>query len=269
LGELTRTNSEVNLFATSRTRTDLAEGIVGTSSIHPDVHTHIEAFRHGKGSNLPYLLNTTLVNGDKHRFANWVLTNMRHPGALARTFNVRRASERTLMLLVMQDLDNSLTTYLKGGLFGMKMTSRQGRGEPNPNWIPTANDITRRVADKIDGDPRGLYGDVVNRPQTAHFIGGCPIGDSPETSVVDPYQRLYGYEGLHVIDGSAVPANVGANPALTITALSERAVAMWPNKGEPDPRPPLGAAYQQLSPVAPHNPIVPESAPGALRLSAI
>lgn len=269
LGELARTNSEVNLYATSRTRTDLAEGIVGTSSIHPDVHTHIEAFRHGKGSNLPYLLNTTLVDGDNHRFANWVLTNMRHPGALARTFNVRRASERTLMLLVMQDLDNSLTTYLKRGLFGMKMTSRQGRGQPNPNWIPAANDIARRVADKIDGDPRGLYGDVVNRPETAHFIGGCPIGDSSETGVVDPYQRLYGYPGLHVIDGSTITANLGANPALTITALSERAVALWPNKGEPDPRPPLGAAYQRLSPVAPHNPIVPESAPGALRLSAI
>ena len=269
LGELARTNSEAVLLAISRSRTDLAQGIAGTSSIHPDVNTHIEAFRGGKGSNAMALLNTTLVDGDKHRLAKWALINLRHPAAFVRTFNVRKATERGVVLLVMQDLDNSLTTYLKRGFLGRKMTSRQGKGEPNPNWIPTANDVARRVADKIDGDPRGLYNDIFNIPTTAHFIGGCPIGDSPASGVVDPYQRLYGYPGLHVIDGSAIPANLGANPALTITALSERAVAFWPNKGEPDPRPALGSTYQRISPVPPRNPIVPENAPAALRLSAI
>jgi cholesterol oxidase len=269
LGELTRTNSEVGLLATSRTRTDLAQGVAGTSSIHPDANTHIEAFRLGKGSNWGYLLSTTLVDGDRHRLAKWVLTNLRHPAAFARSFDARRASDRSISLLVMQDLNNSLTTYLKRGLFGAKMTTRQGVGAPNPNWIPVANDISRRAAAKIDGDPRGWYFDVFNRPTTAHFIGGCPIGDSPTTGVVDPYQRLYGYPGLHIIDGSTITANLGVNPALTITALSERAVALWPNKGEPDPRPPLGATYQPVTPVRPRKAIVPENAPGALRLSAI
>ena len=269
LGELARTNSEVNLIATSRTRTDLAQGVAGTASIHPDPNTHIEAFRLGKGSNWGYLLTTTLVDGDRHRLAKWVLTNLRHPTAFARSFDARRASERSISLLVMQDLNNSLTTYLKRGLFGTKLNSRQGRGAPNPNWNPVANDVVRRAATKIDGDPRGYYFDVLNRPTTAHFIGGCPIGDSPATGVVDPYHRLYGYPGLHVIDGSTITANLGVNPALTITALSERAVALWPNKDEPDPRPALGSAYQRLSPVRPRNPIVPESAPAALRLSAI
>jgi cholesterol oxidase len=268
LGELARTNSEVTLIATSRTRTDLAQGVAGTSSIHPDANTHIEAFRLGKGSNWGYLLTTTLVDGDRHRLAEWVLTNLRHPTAFARSFNARRASERSISLLVMQDLNNSLTTYLKRGLFGTKLNSRQGRGAPNPNGNPVANDVVRRAATKIDGDPRGYYFDVLNRPTTAHFIGGCPIGDSPATGVVDPYQRLYGYPGLHVIDGSTIPANLGVNPALTITALSERAVALWPNKGESDPRPALGSTYQRISPVGPHNAIVPENAPAALRLSA-
>jgi cholesterol oxidase len=269
LGELARTNSEAILGAASRTRTDLAQGVVGTSSIHPDVNTHIEVFHGAKGSNALLLLFTILVDGDKHRVAKWALTSLRHPGALARSFNVRKGTERSLLLLVMQDLNNSLTTYLKRGLFGTTMTSRQGKGEPNPNWIPIANEITRRVAEKINGDPRGMYGDIVNVPTTAHFIGGCPIGDSPATGVVDPYQRLYGYPGLHVIDGSAIAANLGANPALTITAQSERAVAFWPNKGEPDPRPELGSTYQRISPVPPRGPIVPENAPAALRLSAI
>ena len=269
LGELARTNSEVTLIATSRTRTDLAHGVAGTSSIHPDPNTHIEAFRVGKGSNWGYLLTTTPVDGDRHRLAKWVLTNLRHPTAFARSFNTRRASERSISLLAMQDLNNSLTTYLKRGLFGTKLNSRQGRGAPNPNWNPVANDVVRRAATKIDGDPRGYYFDVLNRPTTAHFIGGCPLGDSPATGVVDPYQRLYGYPGLHIIDGSTITANLGANPALTITAQSERAVALWPNRGEPDPRPPLGSTYQRISPVRPRNPIVPENASAALRLSAI
>ena len=112
-------------------------------------------------------------------------------------------------------------------------------------------------------------GEVFNRPLTAHFIGGCTIGDSPTTGVVDPWQRLYGHEGLHVVDGSAVSANLGVNPSLTITAQAERAMAFWPNKGEADPRPALDAAYEQLSPVAPHRPVVPASAPGALHLPIV
>ena len=266
LGELARTNSEAMPAATSRTRTDFAEGVVGTSSIHPDANTHVEAFRSGKGSNALALLGTTLIDGDQHRFARWVLTNLRHPIAFARRFNVRRASERTVVFLVMQDLNNSLTTYLKRGLFGTKMTSKQGRGEPNPNWIPAANDIARRAAKKIDGDPGGMIGDILNKPMTAHFIGGCPIGDSPDTGVVDPYQRLYGHPGLHVIDGSTITANLGVNPSLTITAQSERAIAFWPNNGDEDRRPKLGSAYRRIAPVAPRHPAVPETAPAALRL---
>jgi len=106
-------------------------------------------------------------------------------------------------------------------------------------------------------------------PLTAHFIGGCAIGDSPGSGVVDPYQRVYGYDGLHVVDGSAISANLGVNPSLTITAQAERAMAFWPNKGEHDPRPALGSAYRRLAPVAPKNPVVPDAAPGALRLPIV
>ena len=84
-------------------------------------------------------------------------------------------------------------------------------------------------------------------PLTAHFIGGCAIGDSPETGVIDPYQRVYGHPGLHVADGSAVSANLGVNPSLTITAQAERAMALWPNKGEADPRPALGEPYVRVA----------------------
>ena len=117
------------------------------------------------------------------------------------------------------------------------------------------------MAAKVGGTAGGNIGEPFNMPLTAHFIGGCAIGDSPETGVVDPYQRVYGHPGLHVADGAAVTANLGVNPSLTITAQAERAMAFWPNKGEPDPRPALGEPYARVEPVAP-------AAPGRPRLGA-
>ena len=114
--------------------------------------------------------------------------------------------------------------------------------------------------------PGGTYGDLFNIPMTAHFIGGCPIGDSAEAGVIDPYHRLYGYPGLHVVDGSTLSANLGVNPSLSITAQAERAMALWPNSGEPDQRPGPGEPYVRLNPVPPRHPAVPASAPAALQL---
>jgi cholesterol oxidase len=159
-----------------------------------------------------------------------------------------------------------VTTYTKRGLLGRRMTTKQGIGDPSPEWIPAGHEVTRRVADKIGGLAQGAWTEFANIPITGHFIGGCAIGDTPETGVVDPYQRIHGYPGLHIADGSAISANLGVNPSLTITAQAERAMSLWPNKGEPDPRPPLGAPYARLAPVAPLKPVVPEHAPAALRL---
>jgi len=87
--------------------------------------------------------------------------------------------------------------------------------------------------------------------------------------VIDPYQRVFGHPGLHVADGSAITANLGVNPSLSITAQAERAMAFWPNQGQEDPRPPLGAAYERIPPVAPASPAVPPTAPAALRLPIV
>ena len=110
---------------------------------------------------------------------------------------------------------------------------------------------------------------MFNIPITAHILGGCVIGADPSRGVVDPYHRVFGHPGLHVVDGAAVSANLGVNPSLTITAQAERAMAFWPNQGEPDPRPPLGSPYQPVAPVPPRHPAVPEDAPAALRLPAV
>ena len=104
---------------------------------------------------------------------------------------------------------------------------------------------------------------------TAHFLGGCAIGATPDAGVVDGYHRVFGHPGLHVVDGSAVSANLGVNPSLTITAQAERAMSMWPNKGEPDMRPALGATYRPVASTAPLHPVVPADAPAALRLPIV
>ena len=261
VGYLSRTNSEAILAARARdSAVDYSRGVAITSSIHPDAVTHVEPVRYGKGSNALALLGTVLVDGGRHRIARGLRELWRRRRDLPRAHDPRNWSEQSIVLLVMQSLDNSVTTFRRFG----RLSSRQGEGEPNPSWIPAGHDVARRVADKIDGIAGGTWADWVNMPVTGHFIGGCAIGETAETGVVDPYQRLHGYPGLHVVDGSTVSANLGVNPSLTITAQAERAMSLWPNKGDTDPRPAPGAPYERLAPVAPRSPAVPASAPGAL-----
>lgn len=264
VGELTRSNSEAIIGVTSKSRRDFAQGVAITSSIHPEPQTHVEVCTYGSGQNALFLQTVPMVDGGAFRFLRLLLTILLHPLQFLRSQNAHGASDRSVILLVMQSLDNSLTSYLKG----RRLVTKQGSGEPNPAWIPLAHDIARKYAAEIDGISGNVATDIFNIPATAHYIGGCTIGDSRETGVIDPYQRIYGHPGLHVADGSAITANLGVNPSLTITAQAERAMAFWPNKGEADPRPDLGDPYQRISPVAPAQPAVPASAPGALRLPA-
>ncbi|WP_280180636.1 GMC family oxidoreductase [Nocardia farcinica] len=273
LGELSRTNSEELLSVRSRCKdSDFTKGVAITSSIHPDDDTHIEPVRYGKGSNAIGLIGTAMIDPDGRtgKVRLWART-MRRLGLrdALHLQNPRGWSEQMIGLLVMQSVDNSITTYTKRGLFGRTMTTRQGAGEPNPTWIPAGHEVAHRVADKIDGIAGAGWSALFDIPMTGHFIGGCVIGDSPDTGVVDPYHRMYGYRGLHVIDGSTISANLGVNPSLTITAQAERAVALWPNKGEADPRPEPGQPYRRIAPVPPRNPVVPASAPAALRLPIV
>ncbi|MBA3780625.1 GMC family oxidoreductase [Nocardioides sp. InS609-2] len=274
MGHLSRTNSESILGAIAPdTSVDYSRGIAITSSFHPDEDTHVEPVRYGKGSNLMSFLQTVLTDGDgpAPRWQTWVREMWKERRNIRDLYDVKHWSERTVIALVMQSIDNSITTYTKQvpGTKRRYLTSKQGHGIPNPTWIPAANQVVRKMADLIGGKPGGSIGEPFNRPLTAHFIGGCTIGDSVETGVIDAYQRVYGHPGLHISDGSAISANLGVNPSLTITAQAERAMALWPNKGEPDQRPALGDRYEPITAVAPAHPAVPVSAPGALRLPIV
>ncbi|GAA2796860.1 FAD-dependent oxidoreductase [Crossiella cryophila] len=262
LGQLTRTNSEAILGAKASKidpSRDFTRGVAITSSFHPDEVTHIEPVRYGKGSNAMGLLQAPAV-----------ATMLRHPLLTLRNLSVRDWSQRTVILLVMQSLDNSITTFTRKTWLGRrKLTSKQGHGAPNPNSIPAGVKAAELAADKIDGIPGGAISEMFNIPMTAHFLGGCPIGLDAEHGVIDPYHRVHGYPGLSIVDGSAISANLGVNPSLTITAQAERALSLWPNKGERDIRPAQDAPYQRLAPIPPVSPAVPTAAPGALRLPIV
>lgn len=274
LGQLTRTNSEsivgAGAFKVDPER-DFSRGVAITSSFHPDETTHIEPCRYGKGSNAMGLLQTLMTDGGGPvpRWVKFLGAALRHPVQLARSVSTKNWSERTVIALVMQNIDNSITTFTKRGLLGRKLTSKQGHGEPNPTWIPAGNDATRRMARHIGGVAGGTWGEIFDIPLTAHFIGGCAIGADPEHGVIDPYHRVHGYPTLSVVDGSAISANLGVNPSLTITAQAERAFSLWPNAGEDDARPEQGTAYRKVDAVAPHAPFVPQHAPAALRLPLV
>jgi cholesterol oxidase len=276
LGELSRTNSEAILAARARgAGTDFSRGVSITSSIHPDVDTHVEPVRYGHGSNLLSLMSAVLVDGTTAtndatrgvRGPSWrrvAVEVVRRARTLPALHSPRRWSEQSIVLLVMQSLDNSLTLTRRRLLPGLRSTP--GRGEPNPSWIPAGHEVARRVARRIRGVPVGAASSLVDVPVTGHFLGGAVIGATADDGVVDPYHRLHGHPGVHVVDGSTVSANLGVNPSLTITALAERALAAWPNAGEADPRPAPGQPYRRVDPVAPRRPAVPDHAPGALRL---
>lgn len=268
LGELTRTNSEALLGALRPSATvgpDLTRGVAITSSFHPDADTHVEPVRYGVGQNAmglltsPYLVDgaapdvdgvvpAATTRGRLRRAAAFLRALTTEPRAMVgQVTGLRTWSQRTSIALVMQTIDNSITVRAGRGLLGgYRLTSGPGHGRPNPTWIPVAHDAVRLLAAKLGGRPGGSVGDIVDIPMTAHFLGGCVIGDSARTGVVDPYHRVHGHPGLHVVDGSTVSANLGVNPSLTITAQAERAMSMWPRRGERDERPGPGTAYRPV-----------------------
>jgi cholesterol oxidase len=230
VGEQVRTNSEALVGASSlRVREDLSRGIAIGSSVRVGA-TQLQPVRYPRGSNLIGLLGTLLVDGGGRvpRQLRFVATIARHPLLFLRSLSVRRWSERTIIVLAMQSAPSALRVRLRRG----RLTSEKSP-VPIPTYIPEANDAARVAARLIGGIPGSALNEVLlDVPTTAHILGGACVG-----SVVDRWHRVVSDPGLHVVDGSAVSANLGVNPSLTIAAQAERAFSHWPRKGEPDLRP--------------------------------
>ncbi len=243
VGALVRTNSEAVLGASTRSRdVDYSTGVAIGSSFFPSPDTHVQPVRYPRGSNSLGLLGTLLVDGGGRvpRPLRWVGRCAAHPLQALFSLDVRRWSERTVILLVMQARDNALRLRWTG----RRLQVAEGT---TPSWIPAGNEAARHAADVIGGFPGSSLNEVLlGAPVTAHLLGGAVIGATPQEGVVDAYQRVFSEPGLHVVDGAAVSANPGANPSLTIAAQAERALSFWPVKGEADVRPPLGEPYRPM-----------------------
>jgi cholesterol oxidase len=233
LGELVRTNSEAILAVTvPRDYPDeLTERVAITSSIYPDPDTHIETVTYGEAGDAISRMYTLLV-GDGTRVTRPLRLLgqiLRHPVRFVRLLNPRGWSRRTIILLVMQTLDNAIALRPKRTLGGdLRLTTEQDPERPNPTFIPIANQAAEWFAKRTGGVAQSSLTEAFNVPTTAHILGGAVIGRSPDDGVVDAHQRLFGYENLLVCDGSAIPANPGVNPSLTITAMAEHAISHVP-----------------------------------------
>lgn len=236
LGHTVRTNSESLVGVTSLKKdVDYSKGIAITSSVYPDEHTHIEPVRYSAGSDaMGTLAAGTLVDGGKGvpRFLRFLWGSILHPINTIRFISPFGFAKKSIILLVMQTVDNSIKIVRKRRLiwpFQKTLTSVQEVGKHIPTFIPIANEFARRLAKRIGGVARSTLNEVIlDIPTTAHILSGCIIGDSPETGVIDLKNQVYGYRNLIICDGSMVPANLGVNPSLTITALTERAMSFVP-----------------------------------------
>jgi cholesterol oxidase len=269
LGKLSRTNSEALTGSIMpKGGTDFSKGSAITSSFFPDDHTHVEPVRYGKGSNFMGLLQTVMTDSAniRDRRKQWLRQVITKPSLVLKILDVRQWSQRTVVALIMQNVDSAISVTGKRGLFGFRLTSKNDSKTPNATYIPAANEVARRIAENNGGIAGGHIGDLINAPFTAHFVGGCVIGESINTGVIDPYHRVYNYSTMHIVDGASVTANLGVNPSLTITAQAERAFSMWPNKGEADLRPAQNLPYKKVDQVFPAKPFVPAGAPGELRV---
>jgi cholesterol oxidase len=234
LGELVRTNSESVLTVTvpEDYPDELIKRVAISSSIYPDPNTHIETVTYGNDGDSMHRLYTLLV-GDGTRLTRPLKLLgqiLLHPKRLAQVLFPKHWSRRTIIILVMQALDNAIALRPRKGPFGsFWLQTEQDPERPNPTFIPVANETAEWFAKRTGGIAQSsVFEALFNIPTTAHILGGAVIAPDPQQGVVDARQRVFGYENLLVCDGSAIPANVGVNPSLTITALAEHAMSHVP-----------------------------------------
>jgi cholesterol oxidase len=237
IGDFVRTNSEVLIgVVTQRRDRDLSQGIAIGSILHTDEHSHLEPVRYPAGAGFFRSLMLPMAPGDTlfQRLGSAFGLVVRHPLRTLRAYFVPDWAKYTMILLYMRTVEGHLRMRLGRGFltgFFRSAVTKGGDGPPAKAWAPEATDLAQRVARHLDGYPSSLLTEtLLGIPTTAHILGGVPMGDSAETGAIDHRHRLFGYEGLYVIDGSAISANIGVNPSLTITALAERAMSFIPSK---------------------------------------
>jgi cholesterol oxidase len=240
IGEFSRTNSESIIGVKAKSKdVDFSKGVAITSSVHPDENTHIEPVRYGKGHDMMGLLTGIMTEGGGvlPRQVKAFFNACFHPITFLRILNPVGFAQRSIILLIMQTLDNYVIIKRKRRFlwpFTRTLTSEYGTEKKNPTWIPVGYDFGRRLAKRMNGIPANITTENwMDAPVTAHIMGGCTIGQAPENGVIDEENWIKGYQNMLVCDASQMPENLGVNPALSILAFSERAMSyIQPKSGK-------------------------------------
>jgi cholesterol oxidase len=235
LGMRVRTNEEslVGVTVNSRQRS-LSEGVAIGSLLQTDERSHIEVVRYGEGSGFWRLLALPYVPKDVPGPLKLLLAIVQiflHPLRFLRAWLVPDWAKYTAILLYMRAYEGTLRMLLRRGPFGSHMGSALDGGARPRAYMPESSELIEQYAYEADGVPMSMFSETsLNVPTTAHLLGGCCMGNDAASGVIDLEHRVFGHAGLYVIDGSAVSANPGVNPSLTITALAERAMSFIPAK---------------------------------------
>jgi len=233
LGMHVRTNGESLVGATSRGRDiDYSKGIAIGAALHPDAVTKVEAVKYPSGSNAMRLLAVPLTGagGRLLRPLRLMVQILKKPIDFFRLFAFGDWAKNSVILLVMQSLDEKIDLAWRRGVFGWRLT--RASANSLPSYLPLAQEAAVHLAEQMHGIPQNVSPEVLlAAPTTAHILGGCVLGDDEKTSVVNADHEVHGYRGLYVCDGSVIPSNLGVNPSLTIAALAERFASRLIAKG--------------------------------------
>ncbi len=258
LGWMVRSNSEALMGVTAREgEVDYSKGVAITSHFWLDEMTSVEPVRYSRGSSLMRNLAVPVVSlqgSGWRRFARFIVEGAKRPYDFLKARILPDWARDSTILLIMQTAENRMR--LKRGrsvftLFRRGLVSELDKRVPIPAVIEAGRSVVSRFAEKINGIPQSTVNEVLlEKPSTAHILGGCGIGASEAEGVINARHEVFNYPGLFVADGSVIPANLGVNPSLTITAMTERAMSLIPDADEAELVRPLAAPANLAEPVA-------------------
>jgi cholesterol oxidase len=232
LGHNLLTNSEMLSGVVAADR-KLNHGLAISTVFNPDVHTHIELCKYPNRSGAMNKLAVMAAGSGSPlvRILKMMGNCIMHPWDFLRSFFQRDSAQTSVIFLIMQSLPNAMRMKIRRGLFGHRLSFRNDSGERVPSFIPIGQEVLYNYAAKVKGVPQNAFSEVVfGLASTAHILGGCPMGKTREEGVVNDRFEVHGYTNFYILDGSIVPCNLGVNPSLTITALSEYAMSLIPAK---------------------------------------
>lgn len=230
VGKHIRTNNEslVQVCSTDKSK-DFSQGVAIGSIFPVDSDSHLEPVRYGSGSGFWKTLGVPLTHGSNAfvRLFKMIFQLISKPITYFKVYFPGDFSKQSVILLFMQHLDS--TIHFRKGLFNLK--SKMSEGVAPTAFMPLSKKLADKTSEIINGKPMVLITEAITGiPTTAHILGGAVIGKNIESGVIDEKHRVFGYQNMYVCDGSAISANPGVNPALTITAMTERAMSFIPPK---------------------------------------